>query len=336
MLAEAQINAILPNWDKLDWYYSIELAPGVFTKGLGFNNIALTQKMLANIELRGTTAIDVGAMEGAMSLVMAKRGATVLSVDGVDLTDRINLIKMAQSVNFRYFADMPLHRFSERIFEIQSTKANWPYPVTELGPSEVTNYGFDVVLSSGVIYHVMNPVDHLMTYRKLCKLGGLAVIECAAAVTDDVTLVHGVRPEGYLYEGFSTWFVSTGWMDVFLRACFFEPLAFCYLGHDVIKGVDTCRICVVARAVGKRAFDPKRYKRHEEMLKSELYFNQDFAGMQAAALMTGRVAKPVKFKTDGLIPITAEGGIRVADFKRFGPLQYKDDYLRFPLNRVYE
>jgi hypothetical protein len=37
MLSVSQLNAILPNWDRADWYYSIELCPGIYTKGFGFN-----------------------------------------------------------------------------------------------------------------------------------------------------------------------------------------------------------------------------------------------------------------------------------------------------------
>jgi len=66
MLNESQVNSIMPNWKGVQWYYSIELCPGVYTKGFEFNNIALTRKMLANIDLRERTALDFSAREGAM------------------------------------------------------------------------------------------------------------------------------------------------------------------------------------------------------------------------------------------------------------------------------
>jgi SAM-dependent methyltransferase len=329
MLNKSQVSAILPNWEGLDWYYSIELTQGVYTKGLGFNNIALTQKMLGNIELNGTTAIDIGAMEGAMSMIMTKRGASVLAVDGVDLGDRVMLVKRAHEVQFSYCPNMPLHRFAERVFEIQASKANWPAPVLDIAPTDKTNYGFDVVLSSGVMYHVFNPVDHLMTYRKLCKLGGLVVIEAAVSISDEVALFHGMRPEGMLYSGFSTWFVSTTAMDVFLRACFLEPLAFCYLSRENLMGVDVARVGVVARAVSKRAFDPKRYLRYQDVSNSELFFNQDFMGLQSAALMTGRASKELRLGMNGLH--SAENGMSVSAFDSSESLSYTENDLRFSL-----
>ena len=330
MLNESQANSILPNWQSLDWYYSVEISPGVYTKGLGFNNIAVTRKMLANINLEGKTVLDIGAMEGAMSTLIAKRGANVLAVDGVDLSDRVTLVKRAHGVQFSYCPDIPLHRYAERVFEIQASKSNWPYPFLEIGPSEKTNYGFDVVLSSGVMYHVLNPFDHLMTYRKLCKLGGLVVIEAAVAISDEVAFFHGMRPEGMLYTGFSTWFVSTSAMDVFLRACFLEPLAFCYVSRDKLLGVDVARVGIVARAVSQRAFNPKTYARYQDVSNSELFFNIDFSGLQPAALLTGRVSSKVSLKMDGLH--SAEKGLSVSTFDASAPLSYNDNDLRFPLS----
>ena len=86
------------------------------------------------------------------------------------------------------------------------------------------NYGFDVVLSSGLMYYVLNPIDQLVTYR---KLGGLVVIETAVAVSDEVSFFHVIRPEETLYGGGATWFITTAEIDLFLRARFLQPLAFC-------------------------------------------------------------------------------------------------------------
>jgi 2-polyprenyl-3-methyl-5-hydroxy-6-metoxy-1,4-benzoquinol methylase len=330
MLNETQASAILPNWQSLEWYYSVEISPGVYTKGMGFNNIAVTRKMLANINLEGKSVIDIGAMEGAVSTLIAKRGAKVLAVDGADLSDRVMLVKRAHGVQFSYCSDIPLHRYAERIFEIQASKSNWPHPFQEIGPSENTNYGFDVVLSSGVMYHVLNPFDHLITYRKLCKLGGLVVIEAAVAISDEITFFHGMRPEGMLYRGFSSWFVSTSAMDVFLRACFLEPLAFCYVSRDKLMGVEVARVGVVARAVSRRAFNPKTYARYREVADSELFFNPDFSGLHPAAHLTGHVSNKVSLKMDGLH--TAENGMSVSTFDASAPLSYTDDDLRFPLS----
>jgi len=327
MLNESQVNSILPNWDKLQWYYSIELTPGVYTKGFEFNNIALTRKMLENIDLQGTSALDISAMEGTISTVMAKRGAAVFSTDAIDRSDQIRLVQRAHGVQFSYFPEMPLHRFAEAIFEIQASKASGHGAV--IGPSEKTNFGFDVVLSSGVMYHVMNPVDHLMTYRKLCKLDGLMVLETAAAISDEVLFVHAMRPQGTLYNGFATWFVTTAALDLFMRACYLQPLAFCYVSREKIAGIETARVGVVARAVSKRPFDPVSYARFQEVWGSEIYNNKDFAGLPPAALLTGRASKPLSVGMKGLH--AADNGMTVAAFDSSEPLPYTQGDLRLSL-----
>jgi hypothetical protein len=334
MLTESQVNAILPYWSQLAWYYSIELYAGTYTKGLEFNNIALTKKMLDNIDLDGTTAIDVGAMEGAMATIMTKRGASVLAADVIDLSDQVTLVQKAHGVHFSYFPDMPSNRLAERIFEIQTSKSAWPYLFREIGPTDKTSFGFDIVLSSGVLYHVLNPVDHLIAYRKLCKLDGLVVIECAVTISDDVLFAHAMRPNGMLYGGVASWFVSTAALDLFLRACFLQPLAFCYLSRSHAENVEIARLGVVSRAVNERAFNPQQYERHKEIANSELFINMDFAGLQPAALLTGRASKLLKLGMDGLY--SAENGLPVSAFDSAESLTYTQEDLRLSLENRYD
>ena len=234
------------------------------------------------------------------------------------------LVQRAHEVQFDYFPDMPLHRFAERVFEIQTSRAF--YLADEIGPADKTNFGFDVVLSSGVMYHVLNPVDHLMTYRKLCKLGGLVVIETAVAVSDEISFFHVIRPEETLYGNGATWFVTTAAIDLFLRACFLRPLAFCYISREKSKSIEIARLGVVARAVSTRPFDPQRY---QQLLNSEVFRNQDFKGLQPAALLTGRVSKPLSLGMSGLY--SAENGMPISTFNRTEPLSYTEADIRLSL-----
>ncbi len=329
MLTESQVETLLPTWRKLDWYYSIELWPGTYTPGLNFNNIALTKKMLDCIDLAGATAIDIGTMEGAMATIMSKQGAIVLAADVIDISNRISLVQKAHGVNFLYFPDMPPNRFAEQIFEIQASKSMWPHPPKQLGPTDKTSFGFDIVLSSGVLYHVLNPVEHLITYRRLCKLGGLVVIECAVTLSDDVVFNHAMRPQGMLYSGVASWFVSTTALDLLLRACFLQPLVFCYVSRDTVENVEIARVGIVARAVSERAFDRDNYKRYQDVSTSELFFNLDFSGFQAAALLTGRASKALPLDMNGLY--SAENGLPVSAFNSTEPLSYTEEGLRLSL-----
>ncbi len=329
MLTESQVDAVLPNWNKLKWYYSAELWPGTYTSGLNFNNIALTKKMLDCIDLAGATAIDIGTMEGAMATIMSKQGAIVLAADVIDISDKVTLVKRAHGVDFPYVPDMPPNRFVERIFEIQASKSMRPDPPKQIGATDKTSFGFDIVLSSGVLYHVLNPVEHLITYRKLCKLGGLVVIECAVTLSDDVVFNHAMRPQGMLYSGVASWFVSTTALDLLLRACFLQPLAFCYVSRDTVENVEIARVGIVARAVSERAFDRDNYKRYQDVSTSELFFNLDFSGLQAAALLTGRASKALPLDMNGLY--SAENGLPVSAFNSTEPLSYTEEGLRLSL-----
>lgn len=267
-------------------------------------------------------------MEGVLATIMAKRGAKVMATDVIDIHDRIRLVQQAHEFRFAYFPSMPLQRFAERVFEIQASTAFNTAFDEEIGPAETTDYGFDVVVSSGVLYHVFNPIDHLLTYRKLCKLGGLLVIETAVALSDEVSFFHVIRPEETLYGNGATWFVTTAALDLFLRACFFQPLAFCYLGREKHKSIEIARMAMVARAVKRRPFDPRRYA---ELSASEVFRNQDFRGLRAATLMTGRVRAPVEALMDGLYP--ADQGTPVATFASAAPLAYCQNDLRLSLDR---
>jgi len=64
------------------WYHSIELAPGVFTRGWGFENIILTRLLLWSCPAEAAVCLDIGAMEGLVSFLLERRGAArVISYD---------------------------------------------------------------------------------------------------------------------------------------------------------------------------------------------------------------------------------------------------------------
>lgn len=327
MLNEAEIAAILPCWKQLQWYYSIELSPGSYTKGFDFPSLAITRRMVRNLDsVEGRRVLDYSTMEGVISTIMAKRGARVLATDVIDVSRQVALVQTAHGARFSYYPSMPMRHFAERVFEIQASSTFNLTLDEEIGPAEITDYGHDIVVSSGVLYHVFNPIDHLLTYRKLCKLGGLLLLETAVALSDEISFFHVIRPEQTLYGGIATWFVTTAFLDLFLRACFFEPLAFCYLGRAKYESIEIARIGIIARAVGRRPFDARRYT---ELSTTEVFRNQDFRGLRAATLMTGRVSAAVEFSMDGLCPI--QGGIPKAIFNNIAPLTYSQDDLRLSL-----
>src|SRR5436190_14136247 len=68
------------------WYYSVELMPGLVTKGQYPDNFPMLPRiLLRNCDLRVTTCLDLGLMEGLILVVMCRQGAkTVLATDAID------------------------------------------------------------------------------------------------------------------------------------------------------------------------------------------------------------------------------------------------------------
>ena len=62
-----------------NWYSTIELAPGKFTNGGLFRNLAVTRRMLDALEVAGRSCLDIGTMEGVVPTILTRRAANVLA-----------------------------------------------------------------------------------------------------------------------------------------------------------------------------------------------------------------------------------------------------------------
>src|SRR3954447_8947936 len=83
------------------WYYTVELAPGVFTDGRDRPNVALTRSLLRKVEIRpGIRCLDVGAEEGLVSILLERRGADVVAYDRVFSEERLGLVRDALKTRF--------------------------------------------------------------------------------------------------------------------------------------------------------------------------------------------------------------------------------------------
>src|SRR6266481_8509927 len=122
------------------WYYSVELLPGLITKGQYPDSFPMLPRiLLRNCDLRGTTCLDVGSMEGLIPVVMCRQGAkTVLATDAIDHCRE----KMAA-----------LRHYYQATFEFQ--QIGLMYDLTnKLRKSRRAS--FDVINLSGALYHVFS------------------------------------------------------------------------------------------------------------------------------------------------------------------------------------
>jgi len=309
------------------WYYSVELEPGRFTKGFDFKNIAAARKALDAINVKGHSVLDLSTMEGMFSTLLAKRGGIVTATDTIDSSVRIEMLKKAHGVNFRYLPHVPLDDQASFMFKYQTS--NSYSPMKALRASTNTPYGYDVVLSSGVMYHVLSPLHYIMQLRRLVKLGGLVVIETACAINDEIEMHHDFRNDAFVYGGSCSWFTSTGALDLFFRACFLQPLGFTYVRSVTKSDLNVVRLGLVARAVDERPFEAEFYSRIE---KGEIVRNYDYKPLYEAAQLTGTVAKSVDFREGVLYPVGRK--LSASLFEQNAEVTYQPEYLRLGLSDV--
>lgn len=113
--------------------------------------------------LGGLRVADIGCLTGAITAIMAHRGAEVLAVDEIP----------EHTAQCAYLAEV----FG--LSNVQILTASL-YRLPELGVGK-----FDLILLSGVLYHLSDMLVGLYLMRELLKVGGTLLIE-SAAVEDDL------------------------------------------------------------------------------------------------------------------------------------------------------
>lgn len=282
-----------------DWYYSVELEPGRFTKGIDHTNIAVTRSCIDSIDVNGRSVLDLSTMEGMFATLLAKRGAIVTTTDTIDLTPRVNLLKTAHKTSFNYLPHCPPGDSVQYLFEYQTSTSY--SPSKPLKSSAVTPYGYDIVLSSGVMYHVLSPLQYIIQLRRLTKLGGLVIIETACAINDEIEMYNNYRHGSFVYRtGWTSWFLSTRAIDIFLRACFFHPIGFSYIKSEKTSDLNVIRLGVVAKAIHHRAFDPTLLAVIDD---GEIIRSYDYKPLYESAQLTGQTSSETVYKSNIINPI---------------------------------
>jgi SAM-dependent methyltransferase len=209
-----------------NWYYTVELAPGEHTAGHRHANVAATRALLRGVDLASTSCLDIGTQEAMLPVLMKRAGAAyVAAYDRLDLGERIGKVKRAYAVEFDYIggrrlADLPAE------LEARSRRV------------------VDVVVFSGVMYHMINPLGGLATARSFCRAGGVFLIETAAMQSREMALHFNA--EGRLYGSHANFFVpTTACLDYFLRMLGLRPLRGAYIGAAADGSVN--RVAVLCR-----------------------------------------------------------------------------------------
>ena len=220
------------------WYYSVELLPGLITKGQYPDSFPLLPRiLLRNSDLRGATCLDLGSMEGLMPVVMCRQGANeVLATDAIDHCRE----KMAA-----------LRHYYEASFEFEQVGLMYDLS-SKLRKSRRDS--FDVINVSGLLYHVFSPLTVLAGVRPLLKKNGLLIVSTNVVADDSFTMQ--LNNAGRLQEEINTfWYLSVGALDYLLRYLKLAPIDCLYISHRDIKSsvryltdVESGYLSVVCRA----------------------------------------------------------------------------------------
>jgi 2-polyprenyl-3-methyl-5-hydroxy-6-metoxy-1,4-benzoquinol methylase len=193
-----------------DWYYGVELLPGVFTEGQQPPVLPMLPRMLLRrCEVAGAGCLDVGTMEGLVPVLLRRRGAAdVVATDyGRDALGRLAAVQHYHDVDFEFRA------------------VGLTYDLAET----LRRRSFDVVNLSGLLYHVFSPLHVLAAVRPLLRRGGVLVLSTYATLDPDPVMdFNAGRMWG---EGNTFWFPSARLLDYVLRYlrllpvdCLFRPL----------------------------------------------------------------------------------------------------------------
>lgn len=312
----------------LDWYYDIELAPGKFTGGYLFKNLAVTRRLMEMINVTGMEILDISTMEGLIPTLLTRRGGKVLATDSIDCSNRLKMVQSAYDVDFTYLPHVSVDRFVDQVLNYQVSSKH-KGPINKLSYGETSPYGFDFLVSSGLLYHVQNPVDHLMTYRKLLRKNGYLLLETAAVLSDEVELIHDFRKGEKIWGGKATWYPSTKFLEIYLKALCFKPVSFCFIPAQGNTGLPLCRIAILAQATDEPAFSAEETHLFQ---KSELLTSYDFKPLNYYARVCGTSDNISELKdADGLQGVHTAGDLSGKTIKKLDPVEYEESYLSLKL-----
>jgi tRNA (mo5U34)-methyltransferase len=157
---------------ELDWWHTIEVAPGVITPG-GWDLRPTAKRLPWPPSLAGMRCLDIGTMDGFWAFELERRGAG--EVIATDVLDARRLDRFAAD----RLRGQPHRRPSERNFalaaELRGSRIGLrDVNVYELDPDEIGE--FDLVVMGYVLQMLRDPLRGLEAVRRVCR-GQLIVLD---------------------------------------------------------------------------------------------------------------------------------------------------------------
>jgi tRNA (mo5U34)-methyltransferase len=163
------------------WYHTIELRPGVVTRGV-FNHRPVADKFGLPKSLAGKTALDVGTADGFWAFELERRGAAKVTAVDVACLGESDLLPVVRArwPEARLTNTQWPQRFATAHHSLGSKVDYRHCSIYDLSPDRVGT--FDVVFCGSLLLHLMNPLKALIGIRSVTR--ELAVIETAVVDPD--------------------------------------------------------------------------------------------------------------------------------------------------------
>ena len=246
------------------WYYNVELMPGLITQGQYPDSFPMLPRiLLRNCDLRGTTCLDVGSMEGLIPVVMCRQGAkTVLATDAIGhCREKMAALRHYYQATFKFQQIGLMYDLTNKLRKLGT-------------PS------FDVINLSGVLYHVFSPLMVLAGVRALLKRNGLMIVSTNVVIDDAFTMQF--NNAGRLQDEINTfWYMSVPTLDYLLRYLKLAPIDCLYIPHRDIKSsiryvtnVESGYLSVVCRAE-----DDPLPSREDDWMRKSAQHSWEYSGL---------------------------------------------------------
>lgn len=159
---------LLARASQINWYHSMELAPGVVTDG-EFDLSGVVRKYGVPEDLTGKRVIDVATFNGYWAFEFERRGAEVMALD----------LSGAEEIDWpalrpRHINETPLSEgfhLAHAIYESSVTRVE--RSVYDVSSDDVGT--FDLVFCGSMLIHLKNQFKALEQMRSLLKPGGLFI-----------------------------------------------------------------------------------------------------------------------------------------------------------------
>ena len=174
---------------ELEWYHTLELAPGVITPGW-FDLRQIAGQLPMPASLAGRRCLDIGTFDGFWAFEMEKRGAAeVTAVDIIDPAEWDWPVGSDETVK----TEIAKRKSAGEGFEVAkaalgSKVTRHLISVYDLDPATLGQ--FDFVYLGSLLLHLRDPVRALQQVRGICS-GSLLVLD---AIDLELSLLHPGRP----------------------------------------------------------------------------------------------------------------------------------------------